>query len=141
MGDVDAGLAQAAQTVSATYRTSYLAHGALGPHVAVADVTPTGVTIIHQIAGGGVYASSADVATVLGLPVASVREIAYQGSSFYGGVSTDHDAPSAAALMSKAVGKPVRVQFMRWDEHGYDNYDAAEVIDVRRLPGLPAVPI
>ncbi len=40
MGDVDAGLAQAAKTISATYRTSYLVHGALGPHVAIADVTP-----------------------------------------------------------------------------------------------------
>jgi len=33
--------------------------------------------------------------------------------------------------LSKAVGKPVRVQFMRWDDMGYDNYDGAEVIDVR----------
>jgi nicotinate dehydrogenase subunit B len=65
---------------------------------------------------------------MLGLPV---REISYQGSSFYGGISTDLDAASAAALLSKEVGKPVRLQFMRWDDFGFDNYDAAEVIDVR----------
>jgi nicotinate dehydrogenase subunit B len=130
MGDADAGLAQAAKTVSGTFRTSYLLHGPIGPHVAVADVTSSGATIIHQSAGNYSLAAS-NVAGMLGLPVTSVREISVQGSSFYGGVSTDLDAPAAAALLSRAVGKPVRVQFMRWDEHGFDNYDAAEVIDVR----------
>jgi len=130
MGDVDAGLAQATKTVSATYRTSYLLHGPIGPHVAVADVTPTGATIMHQ-SGGSYNLAASNIAGMLGLPVTSVREISLQGSSFYGGVSTDLDAPAAAALLSRAVGKPVRVQFMRWDEQGFDNYDAAEVIDVR----------
>src|SRR5262249_45335630 len=48
MGDVATGLASAEKTVSATYRTSYLLHGPIGPHVAVADVTPAGATIMHQ---------------------------------------------------------------------------------------------
>jgi nicotinate dehydrogenase subunit B len=33
--------------------------------------------------------------------------------------------------MSQAVGRPVRVQFMRWDEHGWDNYGPAHLADVR----------
>ena len=33
--------------------------------------------------------------------------------------------------MSQAVGKPVRLQFMRWDEHGWDNYGPPSSIDVR----------
>jgi len=131
MGDVKSGLAQAAKTVSASYKTSYLAHGPVGPHNAVADVTPTGATIIHQASYVGPYGVAAEIAPLLGLPADSVREIAYQGSSFYGGASTDRDATAAAALMSKAVGKPVRVQFMRWDEHGWDCYEVAEVIDLR----------
>jgi nicotinate dehydrogenase subunit B len=130
MGNVDAGLAQAAKTVSGTFRTSYLAHGPTGPHVAVADVTPTGATIIHQSAGNYSIAGAC-VAEMLGLPATSVREISFQGSSIYGGISTDLDCAAAAALLSSHVGKPVRVQFMRWDEQGFDNYDAAEVIDVR----------
>jgi nicotinate dehydrogenase subunit B len=84
---------------------------------------------MHQ--SGGVYNLAAtDVAKLLDLPFASVREISFQGSSFYGGYSTDLDTSAAAALMSKTVGKPVRVQLMRWDDHGYDQHDAAEVIDV-----------
>jgi nicotinate dehydrogenase subunit B len=130
MGDVETGLTQAAKTVSATFRTSYLLHGPTGPHNAVADVTPTGATIYHQC--GPTYDLAAQgVAHAIGLPQTSVREISYQGSSFYGGHSTDQDCPTAAAVLSKAVGKPVRVQFMRWDDMGYDNYDGAEVIDVR----------
>ncbi len=130
MGDVEKGLARAAHTVSGTFRTSYLLHGPTGPHNAVAHVTPTEATIYHQC-GPNYGLAAQGVARAVGLPPASVREISYQGSSFYGGQSTDQDCPTAAAALSKAVGKPVRVQFMRWDDMGYDNYDAAEVIDVR----------
>jgi nicotinate dehydrogenase subunit B len=130
MGDVETGLARAAKKVSGTFRTSYLLHGPVGPHNAVADVKRTRATIYHQC-GPNYGLAAQGVAQAVGLPPKSVREISYQGSSFYGGVSTDQDCPTAAAVLSKAVGKPVRVQFMRWDEQGYDNYDAAEVIDVR----------
>jgi nicotinate dehydrogenase subunit B len=33
--------------------------------------------------------------------------------------------------MSKAVGAPVRVQFMRGDEHGWDNYGPAQLVEIR----------
>ncbi|HET8894625.1 MAG TPA: molybdopterin cofactor-binding domain-containing protein [Gaiellaceae bacterium] len=130
MGDVESGLAKAAKTVSATFRTAYLLHGPTGPHNAVADVAPGGTTIYHQC-GPNYGLAAQGVAQAIGIPPASVREISYQGSSFYGGHSTDQDCPTAAAVLSKAVGKPVRVHFMRWDDMGYDNYDAAEVVDVR----------
>ena len=130
MGDVEAALAQAAKTVSATFRTSYLLHGPTGPHNAVADVTRTRATIYHQC-GPNYGLAAQGVAQAIGMPQEKVREISYQGSSFYGGHSTDQDCPTAAAVLSKAVGKPVRVQFMRWDDMGYDNYDGAEVVDVR----------
>jgi CO/xanthine dehydrogenase Mo-binding subunit len=32
--------------------------------------------------------------------------------------------------MSQAVGKPVRVQWMRWDDHGWDSYGQAMMVDV-----------
>jgi nicotinate dehydrogenase subunit B len=130
MGDVETGLSKAAKTVSGTFKTSYLLHGPVGPHNAVADVTAAAATIYHQC-GPNYNLAAQGVAAAVGLPAARVREISLQGSSFYGGASTDQDCPAAAAVLSKAVGKPVRVQFMRWDDMGYDNYDAAEVIDVR----------
>ena len=52
------------------------------------------------------------------------RELVRLGASTY-------DVAAGAALMSQLVGKPVRVQLMRWDEHGWDNYGPAQLIDVR----------
>jgi hypothetical protein len=46
-----------------------------------------------------------------------------------GGHNTDTSI--AAALLSQAVGKPVRVHFMRWDEHGWDQFGPAQSTDVR----------
>jgi nicotinate dehydrogenase subunit B len=37
----------------------------------------------------------------------------------------------AAAILSQLAGKPVRLQFMRWDEHGWDLYGPAHVGEVR----------
>jgi CO/xanthine dehydrogenase Mo-binding subunit len=53
-----------------------------------------------------------------------------EGSGTFGHSCYD-DAAQAAALLSKAVGRPVRVQFMRWDEHGWDNYGPAHLGKIR----------
>ena len=130
MGDVDAGLAQAAKTVSGDLqdllpcpRPDRAARCGRRRNADRGDDHPP-VSGQLQPCGRMRRRDARAAAT-------SVREISFQGSSIYGGISTDLDCAAAAALLSKNVGKPVRVQFMRWDEHGFDNYDAAEVIDVR----------
>src|SRR5262249_228289 len=60
------------------------------------------------------------------LPVEKVRVRYVEGSGTFGH-SCYEDAAQAAAIMSQAVGKPVRVQFMRADEHGWDNYGPAHL--------------
>jgi len=59
-----------------------------------------------------------------------VRVTYYEGSSVFGNAPYD-DAAESAAIISQLVGKPVRLQFMRWDEHGWDNYGPAQMTDVR----------
>jgi hypothetical protein len=59
-----------------------------------------------------------------------VRVRYYEGSGTFGHSCYEH-AAHAAAIMSQQVGRPVRVQFMRWDEHGWDNYGPAHLADVR----------
>ena len=59
-----------------------------------------------------------------------VRVQYYEGSGTFGR-SCYEDAAQAAAIMSQAVGRPVRVQYMRWDEHGWDNYGPAHLAEVR----------
>ena len=77
-----------------------------------------------------IYNSRDMLAEVLGLPVGKVRVQYVEGSGTFGR-SCYEDAAQAAAVMSQAVGKPVRVQFMRSDEHGWDDYGPAHLADVR----------
>ncbi len=70
------------------------------------------------------------LATLLGMPVERVRVQYYEGSGTFGH-SCYEDAPQAAAIMSQLTGRPVRVQFMRWDELGWDNYGPAQLAEVR----------
>jgi CO/xanthine dehydrogenase Mo-binding subunit len=64
------------------------------------------------------------------MPVEKVRVQYYEGSGTYGHSCYD-DVAQAATVMSQLAGKPVRLQFMRWDEHGWDNYGPAHVGEVR----------
>jgi CO/xanthine dehydrogenase Mo-binding subunit len=128
VGDVDAGLAGATKVVSASYFWPYQLHGAIGPNCAVADVGPQGATVLATVQGP--YSSRQAIAGALGLPATSVRVEVFRGSGNYGHNTYD-DVSIAAALLSQAVGKPVRVQFMRWDEHGWDQLGPAQATDVR----------
>jgi len=129
VGDVGSGLAGAAKTVTATYFSSYQSHAPLGPNCAVADVTPAGTTMFCSSQGPYIQTRTA-IANALGVPATQVRVEVYPGSGTYGH-STYDDVSISAALLSQAVGKPVRVQFMRWDENGWDQFGPAQVTDVR----------
>ncbi len=127
-GDAGKAFSQATHVASATYRCPYQSHGPFAPNCAIADVGPTGALIISSTQD--VYNTRAMLAVVLGLPVEKVRVQYYEGSGTFGRSCYD-DAAQAAAVMSQAAGKPVRVQFMRWDELGWDDYGPAHLADVR----------
>ena len=105
--------------VTQTYRGPYQAHVPFAPNCAVADVTADAASVMCSTQN--VYGTRALVAAVLGMPADRVRVQYYEGAGTFGHSCYD-DAAQAAAIMSQSVGKPVRVQFMRWDEHGWDNY-------------------
>jgi CO/xanthine dehydrogenase Mo-binding subunit len=128
-GNVDSALASTGTTLSHSYSFHYNGHLPIGPSCAVADVTPNGAVIFtnDQYAMG----LRSTLATLLGLPRERVRVRNYEGSSTYGTGAPVSDAAAAAAIMSQLVGKPVRLQFMRWDEHGWDMYAPAQLIDIR----------
>ena len=114
--------------VTDTFQGPYQAHGPFGPSCALADVKPDGVVL--QCSSQDVFALRARVAALLGMPEDKVRVQFLEGSGCFGHSCFD-DAALAAAFMSKSVGKPVRVQFMRWDELGWDNYGPSHVGEVR----------
>ena len=127
-GDAAKAFTQAAHVASSTYRCPYQSHAPFGPNCALADVGPNGALVMSSTQD--IYNSRDMLAEVLGLPVNKVRVQYYEGSGTFGR-SCYEDAAQAAAVMSQAVGKPVRVQFMRWDEHGWDDYGPAHLADVR----------
>jgi nicotinate dehydrogenase subunit B len=126
-GDVAAGLAQAFKTVKASFNAPYQGHMTIGPNVAIADVTKDGATVLSS--SQAVYTLRTNVATLLGVQPTQVRITFWEGSGTYGHSEYD-DAAMAAAIMSQAVGKPVRLQLMRWDEHGWDQFGPATAVDI-----------
>ncbi|HWF10187.1 MAG TPA: molybdopterin cofactor-binding domain-containing protein [Bryobacteraceae bacterium] len=127
-GDVDAGFAIGARAVSEKYFGPYQAHAPFGPNCALADVTPTSALV--KCSTQDVYATRTNLARILNLPLEKVRVQYYEGSGTYGHSCYD-DAAQAAAILSQGAGKPVRLQFMRWDEHGWDNYGPPHLGEVR----------
>jgi nicotinate dehydrogenase subunit B len=127
-GDLAKGFAGAAHVRSSTYFCPYQGHLPFGPNCALADVRPDGALV--QSSTQDVYNARAMLARVLGMPPEKVRVQYYEGSGTFGR-SCYEDAAQAAAIMSQAVSRPVRVQYMRWDEHGWDNYGPAHLADVR----------
>jgi CO/xanthine dehydrogenase Mo-binding subunit len=127
-GDVDQRFAAAARVVRATYHYPYQMHGSLATSCAVADVREGKATIWS--ATQAVYPLRSATAMLLGLRPEDVRVIFRMGSGCYGLNGAD-TVSYDAALLSQAVGRPVRVQLSRADEMAWENYGMAYVIDQR----------
>jgi CO/xanthine dehydrogenase Mo-binding subunit len=128
-GNFDSGFASAAKTVTASYMHHYQGHMPIGPACAVADVTPNGALVMANTQS--CYAVRTKLVDVLGLPINKIRVQYYEGASSFGNSPARYDCAQAAAALSQLAGAPVRLQFMRWDEHGWDNYGPAQLMDIR----------
>ncbi|PYU19494.1 MAG: xanthine dehydrogenase family protein molybdopterin-binding subunit [Acidobacteria bacterium] len=127
--DVDEKLAQAATVVKATYYYPNQMHGSLGTSCAVADVQGDKATIYSPTQGVWPVRNSTSI--LLGLKPENVHVIFRRGSGCYGLNGAD-TVTYDAALLSQAVGKPVRVQLSRKDEMAWgENYGFAFVVDER----------
>lgn len=127
-GDVDSGFAKAVHVASSTYRCPYQGHMPFAPNCAVADVKPDSAQVMSSTQD--VYSARKFLADVLGMKPEQVRVQYHEGSGTFGR-SCYGDAEQTAAILSQSVGRPVRVQFMRWDEHGWDQYGPAHLAEVR----------
>jgi CO/xanthine dehydrogenase Mo-binding subunit len=103
-------------------------HGMIGPSCAVADVQGTKATVWSG--SQAPFITRNGIARLLGIREQDVHFIYCEGSGCYGRLEPD-DAPEDAALMSQVVGKPVRVQWMREDEHGWEPKGPPQLIAIR----------
>jgi nicotinate dehydrogenase subunit B len=126
--DTEAQFATAGRTIQARYTYPYQMHASVGASCAVADVTPGSVTIWS--ATQSAYPTRSIVAKLLDRPIDNVRVIYVRGSGCYG--LNGADAVSFdAAILSQAVGRPVRLQFSRQDEMMWENFGSACVVEHR----------
>jgi nicotinate dehydrogenase subunit B len=129
VGSSAAALKDAPKRVTATYDFPIQTHGSLGPSCAVVEIKDEKVTCWS--ASQAQHRLKAQLAAMLAVPVDNVRCIYVEGSGCYGR-NGHEDAASDAALLSRAVdGRPVRVQWMRADEHGWDPKCPPTLVDLR----------
>ena len=127
-GDAAAAIAQAPRRYEADFHFAYQLHAMLGPSCAVADVRDGRATIWSgsQWPNG----DRVDIAAMLGMPVENVRLVYREAAGSYGRLGCD-DAAADAALMSHLVERPVRVQWSRRDENGWEPVSAMMSMKVR----------
>jgi CO/xanthine dehydrogenase Mo-binding subunit len=117
-GDIDQVMASAAKVMTAQYLYPYQMHGSLASSCAVVDVrgnTGGKATVRAWSATQGVYNARTLLSTLLKIPAANIEVVFVEGSGCYGHNGAD-PVTVDAALLSQAVGKPVRAQYSRSDE-------------------------
>jgi nicotinate dehydrogenase subunit B len=127
-GNLESAFAQAHKKYEATYYWPFQLHGMMGPPCAVADVRGDKATI--WCGTQGPFRTRDAIAKMLNIPPTNVHLIYREGSGSYGRLECD-DTAEDAALMSRSVGRPVRVQWMREDEHAWEPKGPAHYTTVR----------
>jgi CO/xanthine dehydrogenase Mo-binding subunit len=127
-GDVRVAADEAAVTVAQRGFAPYQAHAPFAPNCALADIRAGEGLVICS--SQDVYAARRTIAGVLGMRQEQLRVQYAEGAGTYGHSCYD-DAAQAAALLSQLAGVPVRLQLMRWDEHGWDTYGPPHVGEAR----------
>ncbi|MEE8195567.1 MAG: molybdopterin cofactor-binding domain-containing protein [Acidiferrobacterales bacterium] len=125
-GNVDAGIADAARTITAEYEWPFQSHARMAPAAGVADVRDDDAVVWTD--SQKPYDTARGAAALLNLGY--VRGIWMPGPGSYGR-SDAGDGAMDAVILSRAVGAPVRVQWMRNEGHAWDPKSPASVITCR----------
>jgi nicotinate dehydrogenase subunit B len=125
--DVDTAIAAASKPMPRTYVWPYQIHGSIGPSCAVADYNNGAVRV--WTGSQNPHVLRADLARLLALPEPAIEVIRLEAAGCYGRNGAD-DVSADAALLSRAVGRPVRVQLSREQEHAWDPKGTAQLMEV-----------
>jgi CO/xanthine dehydrogenase Mo-binding subunit len=126
-GDLSS-LNSAAKQLSATYYWPFHGHTSLAPSCAVADVKDSGATVWSSTQN--TFGLRNTLAGIFHIPQEKVRVVYMDGSGSYGSNGA-YDCAADAVLLSRAAGRPVRLQWMRHDEHGWDPKGPAQLLELR----------
>jgi len=126
-------LPENARTFEAVYTKPYMAHASIGPSCSVAEFKDGKMTVWTH--SQGVFPLRAELAKALKMPAASLRCVHVEGSGCYGHNGADDVALDAALLARALPGRPVRLQWMRDDEFGWEPYGPAMVMRAKAALG------
>lgn len=126
-GDVDDSIANAAKPMKRTYVWPYQMHASIGPSCSVADVQNDFVRVWSGTQNPHIL--RADLALLLALPESQIDVIRMEAAGCYGRNCAD-DVSADAVLLSRAVGRPVRVQLTREQEHAWEPKGTAQLMDI-----------
>jgi CO/xanthine dehydrogenase Mo-binding subunit len=124
VGDVDAAFKSAARVIEAEYEWPFQSHASMGPACAVVEIKADQVAV--WTGSQKPHFTRDGVANILGVPTEKVRAIWILGPGSYGRNDAG-DVAMDAALLAKAVGRPVRLQYMRDQATGWDPKAPASV--------------
>jgi CO/xanthine dehydrogenase Mo-binding subunit len=127
-GDVGQAMSRAVHTVSGTFKSPYESHATFAPNCALADVRPDAALVICSTQN--LYPTRNLLAKALLMSPERIQVRYAEGAGTFGHSCYD-DVAQSAAILSQLAGQPVRLQFMRHDEFGWDNYGPAHVAEVR----------
>ena len=127
-GDARAAMERSARRIEAVYEYPFHSHATMGPGCAVADVQPDGITTVWCGAQKP-HAAQRGYAELIGVPPEKVRVAWMEDSGSYGRPGFD-DVGADALILSQAVGRPVRVQWMRGDLTGWGPKGPAAVFEL-----------
>jgi nicotinate dehydrogenase subunit B len=127
-GDVDAAIAAAAKPMPRTYIWPYQMHGSIGPSCAVADYRDGHIRVWSGTQNPHVLRT--DLALLVRRPEGEIDVIRLEAAGCYGRNCAD-DVSADAVLLSRAAGRPVRVQLTREQEHAWEPKGTAQLMDVK----------
>ena len=125
VGNVDA--ATGGRRLTATYDFALHTHGSIGPSCSIADFS--GGKLVSWSSSQATHRLRGQLSDMFSIPEADVRCIYIEGAGCYGR-NGHEDAAADAALLSRETGRPVRVQWMRHDEHGWDPKGPPTLVDL-----------
>ena len=127
-GNVDDAFKSAARVIEAEYEWPFQSHATMGPACALVEIKDGQLTCWSGTQKS--HYQQQGIAATLGIPVENVRVIWVTGPGSYGRSDAD-DCAADAAVLAKAVGKPVRLQYMREQATGWDPKGPASIHKAR----------
>jgi nicotinate dehydrogenase subunit B len=126
-GDVETAIRDAAKPMQRTYVWPYQMHGSIGPSCSVADYQDGAIRVWSGTQNPHILRN--DLALLIERPEAEIDVIRMEAAGCYGRNCAD-DVSADALLLSRAVGRPVRVQLTREQEHAWEPKGTAQLMDV-----------